>query len=199
MKDLEENWITEDEFYNICASEGLDEENISILDGYLHELGVTLHFKDRIGLKNIVILKPEWATGAFYNILSAKSVLHREGVLLHSELDQIWDKETYPSEIYPQLMELMNKFELAYELPDKSSYLVPELLPHSAPDFIWDEKDNLCFYYCYDYFLPPGIITRFIVRMHQDIEKKENGITSLLERRSSVETPKFTCSCKDEA
>ena len=66
--------------------------------------------------------------------MSAKSVLDREGVLLHSELEQIWDKETYPSEIYPQLMELMNKFELAYELSDKSRYLVPELLPPYAPD-----------------------------------------------------------------
>jgi small GTP-binding protein len=174
LEGLRENWIPYDEFYNICISEGLDDTNISILDGYLHELGVTLHFKDR--LENMVILKPEWATGAFYNILSAKSVLHREGVLLYSELNQIWDKEIYPSNIYPQLMDLMNKFELAYEFPDKSSYLVPELLPKSAPDFMWDEKDNLCFYYCYDYFLPPGIITRFIVRMHQDIEKKENEL-----------------------
>jgi internalin A len=142
----------------------------------LHQLGVILHFKDRIGLKNIVILKPKWATEAFYSILSTKSVRNREGVLLHSELEHIWDKETYPSEIYPQLMELMNKFELAYELSDKSKYLVPELLPSYAFNFTWDEKDNLCFYYCYDYFLPPGIITRFIVRMHQDIEIKENGL-----------------------
>ena len=37
-------------------------------------------------------------------------------------------------------MELMNKFELAYELPDKNSYLVPELLPKSAPDFIGMRK-----------------------------------------------------------
>jgi small GTP-binding protein len=174
LEGLRDNWIPYEEFYNICISEGLDNSNISILDGYLHELGVTLHFKDR--LENMVILKPEWATGAFYNILSAKSVLHREGILRYSELNQIWNKEIYPSNIYPQLMDLMNKFELAYELPDKSSYLIPELLPKSAPDFMWDEKDNLCFYYCYDYFLPSGIITRFIVRMHQDIEKKENGL-----------------------
>ena len=174
LEGFKENWIPYDEFYNICISEGLDDTNISILDGYLHELGVTLHFKDR--LENMVILKPEWATGAFYNILSAKSVLHREGILLYSELNQIWNKEIYPSNTYPQLMDLMNKFELAYELPDESSYLIPELLPKSAPDFMWDEKDNLCFYYCYDCFLPPGIITRFIVRMHQDIEKKENGL-----------------------
>ena len=176
LEGLREYWIPYDEFCKICVSEGLDKENINTLDGYLHKLGVTLHFNDRIGLKNVVILKPKWATGAFYKILSTKSVLQCEGILLHSELEQIWDKEIYPPEIQPQLMELMNKFELAYELPNKSSYLVAELLPKNAPDFMWDEKDELCFYYCYDYFLPPGIIPRFIVQMHQDIEKKENGM-----------------------
>lgn len=177
LEGLKENWIPYQEFYNICVSEGLDDKNIVILDEYLHELGVILHFKDRIALSNIVILKPEWATGALYKILSTKSVLLREGILLNSELDRVWDTETYPSSVYPQLMDLMNKFELAYELPEEKSYLIPELLPKNEPsDFTWDKEDNLCFYYCYDYFLPPGIITRLIVRMHQDIEKKENGL-----------------------
>ena len=176
LEEIRENSITYNEFCEICKSEGLDDENIKVLDGYLNDLGVTLHFKDRIALRNIVILKPEWATGAFYKILSTKSVLQREGILLHSELDKIWDKETYPPDIYPQLMELMNKFELAYELPDNNSYLIPELLPKSSPDFDWDDEENLYFYYCYDSFLPSGIITRFIVRMHQNIEKKGNGM-----------------------
>ncbi|HEY3362762.1 MAG TPA: COR domain-containing protein [Methanosarcina sp.] len=176
LEGIKENRIPYDKFREICISEGLDAENVDILDGYLHDLGVTLHFRDRIGLKNIVILKPEWATGAFYKILSAKSVLHSEGVLLQNELDQIWDKETYPSAVHSQLMELMNKFELAYELPGKSNYLIPELLPKSEPDYDWDDEKNLYFYYFYDSFLPSGIITRFIVRMHQDIEKKNNGM-----------------------
>jgi internalin A len=174
LEGIKDYWIPYDKFYKICVLEGLDDENIHTLDGYLHELGVTLHFDER--LENMVILKPEWVTGAFYSILSTKSVLQREGVLLYSELRYIWDREIYPSSIYPQLMDLMNKFELAYELPDESSYLIPELLPKSSPDFIWDGKDNLCFYYSYDYFLPPGIITRFIVRMHEDIDKKEDRL-----------------------
>jgi len=176
LEELDENWISYDKFYEICKSEGLDNKDINVLDDYLNDLGVTLHFKDRLTLKNIVILKPEWATGAFYKILSTKSVLDNEGVLEQSELSQIWNMETYPPFVYPQVMELMNKFELAYELPDKKSYLIAELLPKSAPDFTWDETDNLLFYYCYDHFLPLGIITRFIVRMHEDIEKKENGL-----------------------
>lgn len=177
LEELNKNCIAYNEFYKLCISEGLNDRNICILDKNLHELGVILHFKDRIALKNIVILKPEWATGAFYKILSSKSVLDNEGILPLSELNQIWDKETYPPEIYPQLIELMNKFELAYQLPDKTSYLIAELLPKDEPDnFEWDAKDDLCFYCCYDYFLPPGITTRFIVRMHQNIEKKENGM-----------------------
>ena len=175
LEECRDNWIKYDDFYKICITEGLNPESVCLLDECLHELGVTLHFKDRIALNNIVILKPEWATGAFYKILRKDSVIQREGILLYSELDQIWDQETYPINIYPQLMELMNKFELAYELPDKSSYLIPELLPKSAPFFIWDGKDNLRFYYCYDPFLPSEIITRFIVRMHQDIQENESG------------------------
>ena len=176
LENLGENWISYNRFYEICKSEGLDDENINVLDGYLHELGVTLHFKDRLTLKNIVILKPEWATEAYYKILSTNYVIDKEGILSQRELSQIWNTETYPPSVYPQLMELMNKFELLYELPDKRSYLIAELLPKNSPVFTWNENDNLCFYYCYDYILPLGIITRFIVRMHQDLEIKENGL-----------------------
>jgi internalin A len=171
------NWISYDKFEEICISEGLETENIIILDGYLHDLGVTLHFKDKLTLKNIVILNPEWVTEAFYKILSSINVLDNEGVLSISELNQIWDKETYPSSVHPSLMDLMNKFELSYELPDKSSYLVPELLPEEESSTLeWKKEKEICFTYCYDYFLPPGIIPRLIVRMHQMIKKKENGM-----------------------
>jgi len=168
------NWINYSNFKEICTKEGLDEKQIDILDEYLHDLGVIIHFKDRIGLQDMVILKPEWATKAFYQILDTNSVRKRNGILLHSELKYIWNPDIYPQEIYPQLLELINKFELAYALPDKKNHLVAELLPSTEPDFDWDYTDNLRFYYSYD-FLPAGVMTRFIVRVHQDLERK-NGM-----------------------
>ena len=36
------------------------------LSGYLHDLGVCLHFQDDLILKNTIILKPEWGTAAVY-------------------------------------------------------------------------------------------------------------------------------------
>ena len=122
----------------------------------------------------MVILKPEWATHAVYKIIDTQSIRDRGGVLLHNELENIWDTEIYPPGIFPQLLKLMEKFELAYELPDRKSHLVTELLFKNEPEFEWENSENLRFYYFYD-FLPAGIITRFIVRVHQDLEIVTDG------------------------
>ncbi|MFV9677635.1 MAG: COR domain-containing protein, partial [Methanosarcinales archaeon] len=178
------NWIGYTKFRQICQSEGLDKKQTDILDEYLHDLGVIIHFRDRLELRNMVILNPEWATKAVYKILDTHSILDRGGILLHSELDQIWDSDIYPQDIFSKLLGLMNKFELAFELPDKKSHLVAELLPKTEPEFGWDETNNLRFYYHYD-FLPAGVITRFIVLMHEDLEDKPDG-THLCWREGAV-------------
>ena len=178
------NWIEYEEFKQICQSEGLDNKQTDILDKSLHYLGVIIHFQDRLELRDMVILNPEWATKAVYKILDTQSILDRGGILLHSELDQIWDSNIYPLDIFPKLLGLMKKFELAFELPDKKSHLVAELLPKTEPEFEWDETNNLRFYYRYD-FLPAGVITRFIVLMHEDLEDKPDG-THLCWREGAV-------------
>ncbi len=183
LEQIGEDLIGYSEFCNICHLEGLDKKQIDILDEYLHDLGVIIHFQD-IKLQDMVILKPEWATKAVYKILDTDDVKERGGILLHSELEQIWDKNVYPQEVHLKLLELMNKFELAYELPDKRSHLVAELLPSTEPAFEWDMTENLRFYYRYD-FLPAGVMTRFIVRIHQDLEKRLDG-TQLCWREGAV-------------
>ncbi|KAF5428813.1 Leucine-rich repeat (LRR) protein [Candidatus Methanophagaceae archaeon] len=178
------NWIGYTKFKRICQSEGLNNKQTDILDEYLHDLGVIIHFRDRLELRNMVILNPEWATKAVYKILDTHSILDRGGILLHRELDQIWDSDIYPQGIFSKLLGLMNKFELAFELPDKKGHLVAELLPKTEPEFGWDETNNLRFYYHYD-FLPAGVITRFIVLMHEDLEDKPDG-THLCWREGAV-------------
>ena len=169
------NWIDLSEFQRICRSEGLDKKQIDILDDYLHDLGIIIHFHyGTLNLANMVILRPEWATDAVYKVLDTQSVHDRDGVLLHSELEDIWNTDTYPLSVFPNLLDLMNQFELAYELPNQKTHLVAELLPSTQPDFSWDYVDNLRFYYRYD-FLPAGVLTRFIVLTHQDLEVKPDG------------------------
>lgn len=170
----ERNWIEYKEFVAICKSKGLDKDQTDILDTYLHDLGVVIHFRDRVELRNMVVLKPDWATSAVYKVLDTDSVRKSGGRLRHSDLEKIWDTGIYPTNVHPELLKLMERFELAYELPGKQEHLVAELLPSTEPDFDWDDNDNLRFYYRYD-FLPPGVMPRFIVGVNEDLETVADG------------------------
>ena len=67
--------------------------------------------------------------------------------MLHDELEKIWNPKEYPVELHSKLLELMERFELAFELRDKESHLVAELLPSTELDFAWTYENNLRFYY----------------------------------------------------
>lgn len=163
------NYMAYSEYLDLCAQYDIEEKGARVLSEYLHKLGVILHFQDRVGLRDILILKPTWVTDAVHAILDAQQVRDRDGVLQHSELGKIWDPDRYPKAVYPTLLELLNRFELACELPDGESHLVPELLPSTEPEIGWVDRDGLRFFYEYD-FLPVSVMTRFIVLARDDLE-----------------------------
>jgi internalin A len=69
------------------------------------------------------------------------------------------------------LLKLMMRFKLCYEIRDQPHhYISPQLLEIEKPDYDWDETDNLILRYEYE-FMPKGILTRFIVEMHEAIEQ----------------------------
>lgn len=88
-------------------------------------------------------------------------------------LTKIWSATTYEDHVH-ELLQLMLKFELCYELSKKGKYLIPQLLPASRPDdFEWDYTNNLQLHYDYA-FMPRGLLSRLIVRMHdyaQDLSR----------------------------
>ena len=72
----------------------------------------------------------------------------------------------------PQLLELMQQFKLAYQLPGKQEYVTPPLLPLARPErFTWPEIDSLELYIAYE-FLPKALLTQFIVSRHTDIAEE---------------------------
>ncbi len=170
-----ENWIFYDEFKKLCIANGVIENNISLIDEYLHDIGVIIHYKDDINLKSIVILKPQWATNAVYKILDYNPVRNANGILKADWLTEIWDSELYPSATHSILMNIMNRFELSYELKGKNSYLVAELLPNKYLQIFWNPVEEIKLSYRYD-FLPTGILTRFIVLIHDYIIKDKNDM-----------------------
>jgi len=185
LKQTNQNFIQFDTYLSVCKNFGIDFEQALYLSNYFHDLGIFLHFQDNDILRNLIFLNPEWATKAVYKIIDTKEVVLNQGKFNYTQLKSIW--LDYPDDKFAFLIELMKKFELCFLLPNGVDYIVPELLPPNQPDEIdnWDNSNNLRFEFRYK-FMPAGIITRLIVRMHDYIENKlfwKQGI--LIEREQT--------------
>ena len=163
------NYISLEEYLAVCKANGFNETKDSLqLSGYLHDIGVFLHFQDEPLLRRTIILKPRWGTDAVFKVLDSKTVIRNLGRFTRADLDGIWDVPEYEDK-RDELLQLMMRFKLCYEIPtQKESYIAPQLLTENQPEYEWDDKDNLLLRYSYE-FMPKGILTQFIVVMNRYI------------------------------
>jgi len=164
------NYISLDEYLKICEENGFTQQEDALqLSGYLHDLGVCLHFQDDDLLIRTVILKPTWGTDAVYKVLDNVQVVHNLGRFTRDDLKAIWNENKYIT-MRPELLRLMMNFKLCYEIRGSQDvYIAPQLLTPNQPEYEWDDLENLFLRYEYE-FMPKGILTRFIVEIHSWIE-----------------------------
>ena len=183
--DLEEtaqkqNTLALEQYFDICRRHDCtDKQRMLFVSEYLHDLGVCLHFQKDPILKRTLILRPEWATTAVYKVTDSNTVRNNQGYFTAADLAIIWQSEQY-ADFRDELLQLMMRFKLAYEIPTAPGhYIAPQLLPVSQPFYPWDITGNLILRYRYD-FMPKGILTRFIVETHRLIENQnhvwKNGV-----------------------
>lgn len=167
------NHISIDEYIIICQENGFTELKDSLqLSGYLHDLGVCLHFQDDPLLKKTVVLKPEWGTDAVYKVLDNKTVIRNLGRFTRADLANIWNVPEYAN-MHDELLQLMINFKLCYKIPSSGdTYIAPQLLTENQPEYKWERVNNLILRYTYE-FMPKGILTQFIVAMHPFIAEQK--------------------------
>lgn len=163
------NYISFDEYSHTCYQKGItNDDHILQLSGYLHDLGVCLHFQQDPLLRKTLILKPSWGTDAVYKVLDNQQIIRNYGEFTRSDLTKIWSENKY-SKMQDELLRLMMNFQLCYQISDSQErYLAPQLLTENKPLYKWEDKNNLIVRYTY-MFMPSGILTRFIVVMHRYI------------------------------
>lgn len=163
-------YIDFEEFAEICGDYGIEEEaKVLVLSSYLHDLGAILHFGDNRILRKVVFLRNNWVIDAAYRVLDNDLVKNQQGGRFYlSDLDQIWANPEY-LKVKDELLELMLKFEVCFQIPDSTQFIVPQLLAPNPPDFQFPEGAVANFRYQYD-FMPRGLLTRFIVQMHHYIQ-----------------------------
>ncbi|MFM9946994.1 MAG: COR domain-containing protein [Saprospiraceae bacterium] len=162
------------EYLLLCEKQEMDEVEALRLSQFLHDFGVFLHFQDDVLLKRTVFLNNDWVTKGVYAVLDDPQVIEAKGYFSIEEAKNIWKNPAY-RRMSDELLQLMNKFELCFRLPDERGeerYLTPHLLSAQTPNLQWDDHGNLELRYHYD-FMPKGLLSRLIVRLHRYLPNPE--------------------------
>ena len=135
--------ISFEQFADICQRQGVENDEIITLAELLHMLGRIIYYSDDEGLRDFVVLNPEWITKAISYVLEDGPTRQEGGILEHARLKEIWqnrlDGPAYPALYHPYFLRLMEKFDVSYRLEDNEyRSLVAQLTPHERPDLPWD-------------------------------------------------------------
>ncbi len=171
------NHIKVEEFFAVCQKHKLTkEEDMLLLVGYLHDLGVVFHFTSDSSLADMVFLNPQWTVDAVYIALSDKTLETQKGKFTRDWIFGLWETKGYTFEERNKFLQLMLKdnFELCYRIDNSSDeYIAPQLLPSIRPALtIPVGNKNLRFRILYP-FMPEGILWRLIVRKNDCIATHE--------------------------
>jgi internalin A len=179
LEELDADYIPYSHYKQMCQEAGVTKEQSQrTLLGFLHDLGIVLHFPDP-RLETTNILNPEWVTQGVYRILNSHVLFQNGGVLTRELLAQILEDPKYPRDKHMFIVDMMRKFELCYPFPGQAhTYLVPDLLPKEER-YTGEWDDALTFQIHYE-ILPGSVFSRFIVRMHRCIHQHTVWRTGVL-------------------
>jgi len=169
--------LTYAEYRALCATQGVtDEGQQDSLAEILHNLGAALNYRNDPRLREATVLQPEWLTKNVYGLV--RRAEKKAGVLMQADVDSVlrWEKDA-TMRVY--LLQIMERFEIAYAPRDKDEngglWLVPQALPDKQPKgaiAFRDTADTEATRLRYSYqALPEGLVARAIVRLHAFIEE----------------------------
>ena len=165
-----------------------DDREFTTLLNFLHDQRILIHFDSSPLLNNMVILDPQWLVDLFTSVITVKpgpyegketelwSKLQTEGIIEYKLLELVWDPLSIPKEMFPSLLEIMEKFSLLCPWPSSDAscgkqYLVPSMLmSHPPKDIIKLVASSQIpsFYIRFESGqVPPGFFPRLVLQFFQ--------------------------------
>ena len=165
-----------------------DDREFTTLLNFLHDQRILIHFDSSPLLNNMVILDPQWLVDLFTSVITVKpgpyegketelwSRLQTEGIMEYKLLELVWDPLSIPKEMFPSLLEIMEKFSLLCPWPSSDAscgkqYLVPSMLMSHPPKDIIKLVASAqipSFYIRFESgHVPPGFFPRLLMQFFQ--------------------------------
>ncbi|MBL7794868.1 MAG: leucine-rich repeat domain-containing protein [Saprospiraceae bacterium] len=132
-------------------------------------LGVCQYFPHDSLLADYVFLRPKWLIDALFELLLHPSLDASRGHFSENDTRAIWTGSEYRG-MHSLLVRMMKEFELCYRVEgDGENYIVPQRLPGENQSYGWNNDGDVPVQYRYK-FMPKGILTRLICRLHPRLE-----------------------------
>ncbi|GAA0909849.1 COR domain-containing protein [Virgisporangium aurantiacum] len=142
-------YLTYPAYERIAGEHGLPRVEARSMARIASALGYWIYYSEDVGLSDVVILKPDWLSTAISLVLDDPETARVHGLLQHRRLPRLWNdasrSQRYPPHLYPAFLQLMEKFDISYRIPDRSdgvgpSSLVAQLVPPQMPSMTqWTE------------------------------------------------------------
>ena len=175
ISSYDSQYATPEELSHRLAAAGVtDPSHQTYLLRALHVLGDILYFDADEGLRDTIILRPQWVNGYIAKVLDSPEVAAQHGLLTRAHMQELW------SDLHPGLrdrfLQMMEKFDLSYRTAEDptAASLVVERLSWENPPYQerWDlalagpGAREIRLRYRLN-TLPPGVPTWFIAREHR--------------------------------
>lgn len=166
------NYMLFTNFSEVCGRNNITKNEEQIIAQTLNDIGVITYFKEDFTL---LFLKREWLTNAISEILNAKFIKERNGILFKKDLSFIFrDKVLYPIQIHDSILGLMKNHSFLIPIGENGEkYIVRNLISKEGIDYSWNDENNFYLEYHYE-FLPKYIMIKFIASIDDYIIKKNN-------------------------
>ncbi|MFT3910476.1 MAG: COR domain-containing protein [Ferruginibacter sp.] len=171
--------ISFDLFAEICRKTNFQKfeelTNVQDLASFLHSLGIILWYSDNKDLKDWVILQPDWAMNAVYEIIDDSEIQNRRGFILSTDFKRIWQGQSYAGK-HNILKKMLEVFKIAFPKKHiKEDYIIPARLVSMPPEYEWPETESyLRLEYQYE-FMPKGLVNQISAELSRSI-KSDNDV-----------------------
>ncbi|MEY4927690.1 MAG: hypothetical protein RI894_2126, partial [Bacteroidota bacterium] len=174
------DYITYSDYEMACASVGMHDaaEQRKVLS-YLGLVGDIVHYDNDDNLLDLIVLNPHWIIEAIYAVITHQDFdeTHSKGRFTRQVLFDFWQqpvgtrKKVYKESECQKLLPLLlkNQFDICFKLKGSETYLVPLCMPEDLPDHEFEQNRALVLLFKYE-MMPPGMLTRLIVRLSDDIK-----------------------------
>jgi Leucine-rich repeat (LRR) protein len=189
LRQRDDPYLSYDAYVSAAQAHGMSRTAAMSLARNANALGHWIYYADDQRLSDLVIFKPDWLSTAISFVLDDLETNRANGLLPHYRLQHLWKdparapEQNYPPQIYPIFLQLMERFDISYQVIDRSgrgepTSLIAQLVPAGRPDLAaWDgyhpefeTRTQICEIVevrSDDPAIPEGLMYQLIVRFHR--------------------------------